>query len=188
MTRVIVFCCLLSIPFMSFAQLTVSPKAGINYLWVGDRPQGLDRAGAEQGWQAGLDLRLGKRFYFQPGIYYVSTGASISSIEDIKNIKTGNASFMKIPVNVGYKLINSGIFKLRIHGGGVANKLIGTKDGGVLSASDFEPWNYGANVGAGIDLLFLTLDVNYEWGLTDMYSGGKNSLPTMAGISVGIKF
>ena len=107
MTRFVVFCCLLSMPIMSFAQLTVSPKAGINYLWVGSRPQGFDRAGAEQGWQAGLDLRLGKRFYFQPGVYYVSTGATISSLEDIKNIKTGNASFMKIPVNVGYKLINS---------------------------------------------------------------------------------
>ena len=188
MTRFVVFCCFLSMPIMSFAQLTVSPKAGINYLWVGSRPQGFDRAGAEQGWQAGLDLRLGKRFYFQPGVYYVSTGATISSLEDIKNIKTGKASFMKIPVNVGYKLINSQLFKLRVHGGGTANKLLATRDGGALSASDFEPWNYGANVGAGIDLLFLALDINYEWGLTNMYSNNKNSLPTMASISVGLKF
>jgi len=188
MNRFILLCFVLSIPFLSKAQFTVSPKVGVNYLWVGDRPQGLDRSSADKGWQAGVDLRLGKRFYFQPGIYYVNTGTSIRSLEDIKDIRTGKASFMKIPANVGFKLIDTWLFKMRIHGGGTANKLIAVKDNGDLQASDFNTWHYGANVGAGIDVLIFSLDANYEWGLTDLYTRQAGSTPTMFSVSLGLKF
>lgn len=188
MNRLVVFCCLLCIPFMSKAQFTVSPKVGVNYLWVGERPQGLDLTGAEKGWQAGVDLRLGRRFYFQPGVYYVNTGTSIASIEDLKNIKTGKASFIKIPVNVGYKLVNTGIFKLRIHGGGAASKILAVKEGGDMSMADFNTWSYGANFGAGIDILLFSVDANYELGLTDLYATQVGSKPSMLSLSVGLKF
>ena len=188
MNRLIVFCCLLSIPFISNAQFTVSPKVGINYMWVGDRPDGIDRSTADKGWQAGVDVRLGKRFYFQPGIYYVNTGATINSLEDVKDIKTGKASFMKIPANIGFKLIDTWLLKLRIHGGGTANKLLNVREKGDLAKADFNTWNYGANVGAGIDVLIFSLDANYEWGLTDLYAQQAGSKPTMFSVSVGMKF
>lgn len=188
MNRLIAFCFLLSMPLISFAQFTVAPKVGVNYLWVGDRPDGIDRSTADKGWQAGVDVRLGKKFYFQPGIHYVSTGSTITSLEDIKDIKTGKASYMKIPANIGFKLIDTWLVKLRVHGGGTANKLLNVKENGGLAKSDFNTWNYGANVGAGIDILIFSLDANYEWGLTDLYAQQAGSTPTMFSVSVGMKF
>ena len=80
------------------------------------------------------------------------------------------------------------MIKLRIHGGGTANKLLNVKEKGDLAKADFNTWNYGANVGAGIDVLIFSLDANYEWGLTDLYAQQAGSKPTMFSVSVGMKF
>lgn len=188
MNKTIVILVLFLMPFLASAQFSLSPKVGMNYLWVGDRPSTFSADGSEKGWQAGVDLRLGKRVYFQPGIYYVSTGAAIQNFEDVKNIKTGKASYMKIPANIGYKLIHTGLFNLRIHGGGAATKLLNVSEKGEVAASDINPWHYGANVGAGIDLLLFSIDANYEIGLTDLYAFENNSRPAMFSVSVGLKF
>ena len=174
--------------FKSQAQLTVSPRVGLNYTWVGSSPDGFSKEGSESGWIAGVDLRMGQKVYFQPGIHYWTTGTSIASLDDIKNLQTGRASFLKLPANIGIKVINTGLFNVRIHGGGVANKLLKVKAGGVNAASDFNDWQFAANVGAGIDILIFSLDANYEMGITEMYRNSDVSRPNMFNLTVGFKF
>ena len=56
-----------------------------------------------------------------------------------------------------------------------------------FDVKDLNRFNYGANLGVGIDLAFLTVDVTYEIGLKDYFQNaeGRNNMLTA---SVGIKF
>lgn len=169
------------------AQISINPKAGLNYLWVGSQPKALSKEGAEPGFQFGGDLRIGKRFYFQPGFYIVRSGVKTQSLSDITQLDEGKATHFKIPVNVGYKLLNTPILKFRIYGGGVATRFQKVSAKSDLSASLYQPWYYGANVGAGLDFLLFSIDAGYEMGLTNYFVGVDNSRPNMFMISIGIK-
>lgn len=177
-------------PFVAFSQFSINPKAGINYLWIGDKPQSFSSTGSEMGWQAGADLRMGRRLYFQPGFYIVRSGSQFEEFKDLTDFekyREGRATHLKMPINLGYKLINVPFFKLRINGGAVLNKFWKTTANSEIPADNYQPWQYGANVGIGVDLLFLTLDANYEFGLSDYFIAETQSRPALFSISAGFK-
>ncbi|HQW12183.1 MAG TPA: outer membrane beta-barrel protein [Saprospiraceae bacterium] len=184
----LIWCLTITMPVLSYGQFSVRPKAGINYLWIGDRPKSFTTDGSEAGFQVGADLKLGGKFYFQPGFFLVRSGSTIRKFSDITTQLEGKATYFKIPANVGYALINTTLLKFRVHAGGVANKFWKVSDKSQLYADDYNPWYYGANVGMGIDVLLFTIDANYELGLTDYYKNLAGSKPTMFSVSVGLKF
>jgi hypothetical protein len=179
-----------AIPMIGYSQFSINPKAGINYLWIGDSPTSFSNAGSEAGWQVGADLRMGRRLYFQPGFYLVRSGSQFDEFRDLTDFdkyKEGRASHLKVPINIGYKLINIPFFKLRINGGPVVNKFWKVTEHSQIPAESYQQWQYGANVGLGIDLLFMTLDANYEFGLTDYFVAQSNSKPALFSISAGFR-
>ena len=60
----------------------------------------------------------------------------------------------------------------------------------IRSTDDLKNSFWSLQAGAGIDVLFLSLDVRYEWGIENMYQGKsdfelKNNI---FNVSLGVKF
>jgi hypothetical protein len=131
---------------------------------------------AKHNFMAGLFLRIGDKLYLQPEVLYHVRGGILDSAGLEQNITFKN---LEIPVMVGFKLLNLKVVNLRFMGGPVAsfvldkditfNELI--KD--PLQTDDLSNIIWGLDVGLGLDVLFFTLDVRYEFGLNNIYTGSE---------------
>lgn len=176
------------------AQVTVNPKVGVNISAI-DTKIGDINAEARVGWNAGVDFRLGDGFfYLQPGVHYFNYTARL--LKDVDN--PNDVAFkdettiqnLKLPVNLGLRLLgNNDFFQLHARGGIVPTYVLGVKEKPAFAfdKNSLKDWTFGANVGVGVDILFLTIDLNYEIGLTDYFEGsnGKNN---MLSLTAGVKF
>lgn len=178
----------------SFAQVTFNPKVGANVSGLDTKLRDFQTE-ARVGWNAGFDLRLGEGFfYLQPGIHYNNYSARL--FEDLKvddEIRLEDETTiqsLKMPLNVGLRLTgNSRLLGIHAFGGITPTYLLGVKEQASfpLDKEDLNDWTFGANFGAGIDILFFTIDANYEIGLNDYFvdAGGRNNVFT---VSLGLKF
>ena len=155
-----------------FGQFTVGPKVGYN---ASKLSTDIDTVTSnfKSGFSIGAFLRIGKRFYFQPEIYYTTQGGVFESNTTDWQQKVSIGS-LDIPALVGFKLINSKVVNLRILAGPLASFVVNksVKDaGGILGPienADINSVNWAIQAGAGLDVLFMTLDVRYQIGLNNL--------------------
>lgn len=125
-------------------------------------------------YQIGAFFRFGKKLYLQPEAYFATSGGTLekSGAGTKQQVKMKNIG---VPVLVGFKLINAKIINLRVMAGPAANFIIDKKIEfddlyqDPLTAEDLKNIAWGFDVGAGVDVFFLTLDVRYEFGLNNLY-------------------
>lgn len=179
------------------SQFTITPQAGINISKLQnpvDVP-GLNIEVSEViGYQLGGNIRIGGNLHLQPGFYYHKIGSDLKILSDLEGVPdfSGkiNIDIIQIPLLIGYRFLRLGLFDLRIHGGGSLSFVTKAEDEivGVLTKDDFNKNIWGLIGGAGFDVLFLSVDVDYEYGLTDMlrteYLKTKNNVFR---INAGIK-
>lgn len=151
-----------------------NPKVGLNLSGLNDQPEGVSTSN-KLGYNAGLDLRIGEGTVFlQPGIFYyqfnreysvVSTGSSSSaSTKDIK------VESIKVPVNIGFRIIETKPLSIRFNLGPAFSFPVTVtqyEDNFDIARDNHKNVSIGGVVGAGVDLSLLTLDLNYEFGLSD---------------------
>ena len=124
------------------------------------------------------------KFYIQPEAYIsMRRGALEATINDPLN-ESPNVSLSQsvtlttvdIPMLLGYKLIDLKLIRFRIWGGPVASYVLDKQyklslnnniESSRITRDDFKDATWAGQVGAGMDLLFLTFDVGYEFGLED---------------------
>jgi hypothetical protein len=156
------------------AQFTFGPKIGYNTSKLSTDLDSISES-IKSNFQIGAFARFGKKLYLQPEIFYATSGGTLKREGTTlkEDVKINNLS---IPVLVGFKIINAKVINLRVMAGPVANFILGTKvtaDELVtdpLQDSDFKKASWGMDLGAGVDVFFLTLDVRYEWGLNNIYN------------------
>jgi hypothetical protein len=177
----------------AFSQVKVIPKAGVNLSGLDAKLKDL-RVNAHPGWNAGLDLRLGTGgIFLTPGLHYYNFSADLQEtpgevggffFEDQTTIQS-----LRAPVNLGIRLIGAGPLGLFAKGGVTPAYVLNINEKSEVDfkIDDLNRFTWGANMGLGVDLLFLTADVNYELGLNDFFEGaeGKNNILTF---SLGLKF
>lgn len=129
-------------------------------------------AQAKSGFIAGAWARIGKRVYLQPEFVY-NMGSSVFK-QDSVNVNNWEQkvtiSSLGIPVLVGVKIIDTKLFNLRAMAGPeisfvVNSKVENTSLTGPIQTDDVNKVNWYFQAGAGIDVLFLTLDIRYKWGI-----------------------
>lgn len=180
--------------FTASAQTQINPKVGVNYSGVEAQLQDIT-AEARVGWNAGVDLRIGdKALYLQPGLHYYNfTARLVEGVEhpdDVSFAEETTIQSLKAPLNIGLRLTgDNGLIGIQARGGMTPTYILGVdeKNGIDFDKADLNSFTWGANVGVGINFLFLTADLNYEMGLDDFFAnaeGGNNILS----LSVGIKF
>ena len=181
MKKILIIVISLFIVSTGFAQIkgfTLGPKIGVNFSKISDNVDGLKES-MKPGFEIGAFVRIGQKLYIQPEAMFKTKGGKF----DVDGTNASDVSYkvklqtVDVPLMVGVRLLNLKVVNVRLMLGPVAsfvlNKDIDSDDNSntVFDKSDFKDMNWGFQGGAGIDVLFLTLDLRYELGLNNMYDG-----------------
>lgn len=176
---------LMAVVLSTFAQFNLGIKGGINSSKITTdnfSATGYSysdfKSDAKSGYNLGAFARIGKRIYLQPELLYcVRKGESTSGTANQSlNLKT-----IQVPVLLGLKLIDLKLASIRAFTGPamsfVSKSSSITYDG--VTAGLYDTKNYKNNIwdwqlGAGVDVLMLTFDIRYEWGLTNVSDVNTN--------------
>ncbi|MDP1621766.1 MAG: porin family protein [Bacteroidales bacterium] len=161
-----------------FGQVSLGPKIGFNASKLSSSIDSV-KADFKSGFQIGAFVRLGKKLYLQPELYYTTQGGVFTS--NTQNWKqTVKIGSLDVPVLVGYKLLNAKLVNVRILAGPAAsfvvNKSIaeGGSSTGPITNGDMKSVNWSIQAGAGVDVWKFTLDVRYQIGLNSLVKEAKN--------------
>lgn len=143
------------------------------------------------GFQAGAYLRIGDKWHLQPEIYFAGKTGEFSydmSVEEPNSLnvkETVTLSTIDVPVLVGFKIIDPPAFNIRLQAGPVASLVVNKNFDLTLNGISHDPtdtyidsWNdlnWALQFGAGVDVLFLTIDLRYELGLSSLYTQPESS-------------
>ncbi|MBL7139016.1 MAG: PorT family protein [Bacteroidales bacterium] len=178
MKRYLILFVLILFSTIVFGQFTIGPKVGYN---ASKLSTSIDTVSSQfkSGFQIGVFVRIGKRFYLQPELYYTTQGSEFKSNTDIWEQKV-NIGSLDIPLLVGFKLLNTKVVNLRILAGPLASFVVNrsVKVSGIVTEpienADINSVNWAIQVGAGLDVLFMTLDVRYQIGLNNLIKQIEN--------------
>jgi len=141
-----------------------------------------------------LRLNIGN-LYLQPELLFTAKGSQLKSEGgDRAHV---DFKYIEVPLLLGFKIINQRRYNVRVMGGPVAAYAGSIRGDDTFQNPDeyFERAQWNAQLGAGVDVLFLTLDMRYEWGLNDLRKqfaeerGFDKPVTTRnLRISLGIKF
>jgi hypothetical protein len=176
------------------AQTTIKPAVGLNFTdWSQDDASGEFRAKA--GWQIGGSVAFGKKFYVEPGIFYVGKSTEFevnASNPSFDNFKA-NLNGIRVPVAVGANLLGNEKTAFSLRGFGGFSGFFVTSVGDDIDKADVNTAQWGVFAGAGIDIWKIFLDLSYEWSLTNVQKdvslidfGKTRSLFINAGIRINL--
>lgn len=143
---------------------------GTNFASLSNPPSGSNYA-AKAGYQHGLGLLIGDKFYVEPGVQFVRMSRTITETTTEAEIDFSQ-NYVKVPLYSGYHLLGheSGPLALRIFGGPaglISGKVKKGED--QITNDDIKNFHLMADVGVGVDILFLFAELNYEWGFTKFW-------------------
>ena len=172
------------------AQSTLKPGIGINTTNFSGDANG--KFNAKVGWQIGASFSMGKNFFWEPGIFYVSKSTEFKS--DNTNISDYDAEIngIRIPVTIGWNFLGrqESTFAFRVLGG--VSAFFVTDTGDDIDKDLLNKTTWGVYAGVGFDIWILFFDFSYEWGLTDVQddvsSGDDIGKAKSFLTSVGVRF
>ncbi len=164
--------CLVSLLFVMgsvSAQNGLTLRVGASSLmtsWETFTPKGY----IHNGWHVGASARFGEdRFFMNPGLLYQSI--SILSQKGVFPIQRGaRLTLLGFSMLAGYRLIKTRPFTMRIHTGVGANYVTTIDDNAFgLDLDSVEALHFQAIGDIGFDFYWLTLDVRYSYGLSNIF-------------------
>lgn len=168
---------------LSYGQFALGVKLGYN---ANKLSTNLDTVKSQfnSGFHVGVWTRFGKRLYVAPELQYSMTGAVFTNEGNLstnnwkQKIKIGSVD---IPVLVGFKIIHSDFITWRIELGPQASFNVSKKVEdensvlGPIKESSLSSMSWYVVGGTGIDILFLKLDVRYQYGLNQLIKDVETS-------------
>ncbi len=176
---------------------SLGPKLGYNSYELNNNVDSV-RASIKNSLQIGAFIRVGSRVYFQPEANYQIDKTTLSqNFGSVVLSQDVTLKSLKVPALIGIKLINRPSFNFRIMAGPAVTFILDKKlkpfDMNDLwpiqSVDDLKNSTWSVQVGAGLDVLFVTVDVRYEMGIDNAYNGNSNleMKNNVFNVSVGIK-
>jgi hypothetical protein len=159
----------MSIGNFAFGQWSLKPTVGINFT---DASKDADThvTKAKIGWQFGASAVIGRKLYFEPGVFLQKQSLDFTSSVDAEPDFEHKISGIRVPLSVGYHLLGGEEtdLNIRIFGGG-SGFFITKVDGGI-EKDDVPSPQWGVYAGAGVDFWLMFIDLKYQWSLTDITS------------------
>lgn len=164
------------------------PKLGMNFTRLENDPADF-KTSARAGWSAGLEVRLGRRAFIQPGAHFHMMNQNLSDPNNITKPKdVVGLQGLRAPACVGFSIINLDEFKFRAMAGASYYRVLGvTKNDLGVKKSDYRADYWGTITGIGIDLAILSFDAYYEWGQTGIFRDEPKTKWGTFGLSLGVK-
>ncbi len=178
----LVFAILVFSAGLSFGQFTFGPKIGYNASQLHTSMSSI-KSSFNSGFHFGAFFRIGKKVYVQPELYYTSQSGlfQTDSVNPDNNWKQKvTLGTLDIPLLIGFKIINLKVVNWRIMAGPMASFVVNSKIKdfnsviGPITSADIKKANWYVQVGTGVDVLFLTLDVRYQIGLNQVISSATS--------------
>lgn len=180
-----------SVSAQSETKVKINPKFGFNVSNFNTSDVEDFESRGRVGWNAGVDVRIGKYLYVAPGLHYYKTSVRFVSrgeVEDYHFELEGEPTIqsLKMPVIVGAKIPIIGI---RVQGGIVPSYVLSTKlpNGTDLGTGLLNRFTTSSTFGVGWDLTFITFDLNYSHGMQSFFKDWEARNNTVT-LSVGVKF
>ncbi len=128
------------------------------------------------------------RIYIQPEAYFNSKGGEYIDKLDASTINSFNLKTVDVPVLLGLKIIDQKAFNLRVMAGPVLSFVTDKSVEGQFTEDKLKDNFFGWQYGAGIDFLFISLDVRKETYSDDIYASPDfNTKNGNFVVSLGIK-
>ena len=155
------------------------------------------------GYQYGLEVLLGNRFFVKSGIFmqirnleYTTVGLGQDGVPNGVNTDTRITSkALRIPLMGGIRLIDPTVdpkgFNVYVTGGPTALIGLSTKTGDNTLNFTTRGTQWYLGFGAGVEYRFLFLDAGYDVGMTNMFNGdGINTNPRInnSWVTAGLRF
>ncbi|MBL7923870.1 MAG: outer membrane beta-barrel protein [Bacteroidia bacterium] len=197
----------------ALSQFRVNPQVAISllnleddrYRDVGDNLYESEFS-AEIGFMAGVDTRIGRQFYFQPGIFYARNisvfklkESVLSAQDSLWSVSYLNDKLIRTSVRLksllGFDLVHRKLFKCRLLAGPTYDfilDVVNEKEEISFSKKDFNAGSFNLDAGLGLDLAFLTLEAGMSYGLTHAFKKNEkydyDSRYSAFYVSMGIVF
>jgi hypothetical protein len=151
--------------FAASAQVTIKPGIGFTVADFSKNANGTAKGKA--GFQIGGSVAFGKKFYIEPGIFYVGKSTNFTNSNASSDEVHFQLKGVRVPVAVGLNVLGNeeSTATLRLFGGGSGFFITSTD---ALDKSYINTTQWGAFAGLGVDVWKLFLDVSYEWSLTNI--------------------
>lgn len=128
------------------------------------------------GFEAGIFMRFGDRFYFQPEANYVLKSSTLNqAVNEVAANFQLKQHFISVPALLGYHFINNDNFKFHLTIGPRFDFKIADNFGNGGWQTNAIQW--GGQVGLGFDFWRFTLDVGYSFA-ADRFKYTATSEPT----------
>ena len=153
--------------------VVVNPQVQVNAAQYSDAVSDSLSDEARVGYGLGGFLRVGDRWFFQPGIFLQKTSIQLqnldSSVSDIEDDLGVSSVF--IPVLFGFHIVDLGVVRLRGNAGPAATFVTAVDDNPFgLTKDAYEDLIWGGVLGAGADIAIVTVDVGYEIGFSNVFN------------------
>lgn len=168
----------------ALAQVQVNPQVGLLSQTLQGDPNNGDYKG-NAGWQAGLDVRLGRRLYFQPGLH-IGRQATVVQMQVPLLLDTFLVendlvrTVLKAKALVGFNLVHKDGFKLRLNAGPSYDLLLSVDNSNediAWNRDDLTAGSFNLDAGLGLDIWFVTVEGGVSAGLSKVLAdGGLNDL------------
>jgi hypothetical protein len=149
------------------------------------------------GWAAGLDVRIGgRKLFLVPGLRWQRLDYGVQADTgpaELSEYEAAHAQVLTLPLGVAWRLREAATsFNLNLHAGVYYQLELSQAE--VLALQDRAPlaWHpdtaYGLRLGAGLDLDWLTLHLDYypRLGVSDGFVDASGFLPR--NLSIGVRF
>ncbi len=159
------------VPMALCAQVAIHPQVGIANTTLTPEQEGVQYK-ANVGVLGGADLRIGQRFYIQPGAFVVSAKTAVSVGDSLVTEDHLIWNSLKLKALAAYNLVDGDDFRLRVNAGPTYNWLLsasGKDDNIKVEMEDFNTGTWSVDAGLGIDLTIFTLDGGVSYGLSKAY-------------------
>lgn len=162
----------------AFAQgISIRPSFGFNATHLTNEGVEWNSTSQRIGYQFGVGLMVGEKFYFEPGIYWNTMSKDLYNVNAPEDVFKNTINSIRVPAVIGYHIIGDedGIFDLRVFGGAGCSFVTGVKnDSDDLTKDDFKSMLFDLNAGIGIDLWIFFIEWHYLHGLTPVFVEGAN--------------
>ena len=188
----ILFASLLFLSVTAFSQIDLGLYAGPNFANVNMKSPELS-SDSRTGFQAGTFIRFGKLLYGQVGMEYQMVRTNFSGLDAADVFQSDDVKFnyINVPLYVGFNLIPvvDRLVNVRIYAGPeIACLLDVPLNEFDFTRDDFSVVTVNGMVGAGVDVLFFSLDMGYSFNTADLFKNDFDGKAHYAFVNAGLKF
>lgn len=186
------FASLLFLSATAYSQIDLGLYAGPNFANANMKSPDLE-SDSRTGFQAGTFIRFGELLYGQVGMEYQMVKTNFSGLDatDIFQSDDIKFNYINVPIYLGVSLVPvvDRLVDVRIYAGPeIACLLDVPLNEFDFTRDDFSAVRVNGVVGAGVDVLFLSLDMGYNFNTADLFKNDFDGKAHYAFINAGLKF